>query len=270
MKACSHKYVHGYSERENERLVDQATTLTELLHKDTRYPPGAIVLEVGCGVGAQTISLVAHSPETCFTCMDITETSLNTAKARIKSSRYENAAFLNADIFDLPFLDSSFDHIFVCFVLEHLKNPIGALFHLKAKLKDNGTITIIEGDHGSTFFHPYSKEAWQTIQCLIDLQAKGGADSLIGRQLFPLMTQAGFKNITVSPRMVYVDSNFPDYVEGFTKNTFIAMVEGVRDPSLGSGMIDEATWEKGIDDLYRTTESDGTFCYTFFKGIAYK
>lgn len=270
MKACSHKYVHGYSERENERLVDQATTLTELLHKDTRYPPGAIVLEVGCGVGAQTITLVTHSPETCFTCMDITETSLNTAKARIKSSGYENAAFLNADIFDLPFLDSSFDHIFVCFVLEHLKNPIEALFHLKAKLKDNGTITIIEGDHGSTFFHPYSKEAWQTIQCLIDLQAKGGANSLIGRQLFPLMTQAGFKNITVSPRMVYVDSNFPDYVEGFTKNTFIAMVEGVRDQSLGSGMIDEASWEKGIKDLYRTTESDGTFCYTFFKGIAYK
>jgi hypothetical protein len=155
-------------------------------------------------------------------------------------------------------------------VLEHLKNPSEALFHLKSKLKEGGTITIIEGDHGSTFFHPDSKEAWQTIQCLIDLQAKGGANSLIGRQLFPLMTQAGFNNVTVSPRMVYVDSNFPDYVEGFTKNTFIAMVEGVRDQSLGSGMIDEATWEKGIQDLYRTTESDGTFCYTFFKGIAYK
>jgi ubiquinone/menaquinone biosynthesis C-methylase UbiE len=270
MRTCEHKYVHGYSERENERLVDQATTLTELLHKDTRYPPGASVLEVGCGVGAQTISLVTHSPETHFTCMDITETSLNTAKARIESAGYENAAFLNADIFDLPFLDSSFDHIFVCFVLEHLKNPIGALFHLKAKLNNNGTITVIEGDHGSTFFHPDSKEAWQTIQCLIDLQAKGGANSLIGRQLFPLMAQAGFKNITVSPRMVYVDSNFPDYVEGFTKNTFIAMVEGVRDQALGSGMIDEATWEKGIKHLYRATESDGTFCYTFFKGIACK
>jgi hypothetical protein len=84
------------------------------------------------------------------------------------------------------------------------------------------------------------------------------------------MAQAGFKNITVSPRMVYVDSNFPDYVEGFTKNTFIAMVEGVRDQALGSGMIDEATWEKGIKHLYRATESDGTFCYTFFKGIACK
>lgn len=264
------EYIHGYSDRENERLVDQATTLTELLHKDTKYPTGDTVLEVGCGVGAQTISLVRNSPETHFTCIDITETSLRTAKARIESAGFNNATFQMADIFNLPFLDRSFDHIFVCFVLEHLKNPLSALLHLKAKLKNGGSITVIEGDHGSTLFHPDSREAWQTIQCLIDLQARGGANSLIGRQLFPLLTQAGFKNITVSPRIVYVDSSKPNFVEGFTKNTFIAMVEGVRAPSLTSGIIDEATWEKGIKDLYRTTESDGTFCYTFFKGIAYK
>jgi hypothetical protein len=30
------EYVHGYSGREAERLVDQANALTELLHHDTR------------------------------------------------------------------------------------------------------------------------------------------------------------------------------------------------------------------------------------------
>jgi hypothetical protein len=48
------------------------------------------------------------------------------------------------------------------------------------------------------------------------------------------------------------------------------MVEGIRDEAIGSGMIDAQTWEKGINDLYRTAESDGTFCYTFFKALAYK
>ena len=33
------------------------------------------------------------------------------------------------------------------------------------------------------------------------------------------------------------------------------------------GLIDERTWDKGIADLYRTTRADGTFCYTFFKGV---
>ena len=270
MDTFTRKYVHGYSERENKRLVDQATTLTDLLHHDTRYPPGASVLEAGCGVGAQTVSLVKNSPETAFTCIDISEASLETAKARVDTEGYENATFQTADIFNLPFPDTSFDHIFVCFVLEHLKNPSAALFCLKEKLKTGGTITVIEGDHGSTYFHPDSTDAWRTIQCLIDLQAEKGGNALIGRQLFPLLAQAGFKNVSVSPRMVYVDASRPEYVEGFTKNTFIAMVEGVRRQAIESERIDQGQWEKGIADLQRSTESDGTFCYTFFKGVAYK
>jgi SAM-dependent methyltransferase len=270
MNETNNEYVHGYSAYESERLVDQATTLTELLHCDTKYPAGCSVLEAGCGVGAQTVTLASNSPEAHFTSMDISEESLGAARAAIESAGYDNVTFRQADILNLPFPDDSFDHIFVCFVLEHLKNPEDALIHLKAKLKRGGSITVIEGDHGSTYFHPESREAWQTIQCLIDVQARMGGNSLIGRQIFPLLTMAGFVDVTVSPRMVYVDSSRPEYVEGFTKNTFIAMVEGVREQAIEFGLITEQAWEKGIGDLYRTTEPDGTFCYTFFKGIAFR
>ena len=47
-------YVHGYDPRESRRLQDQASTLVQLLHSDTSYPAGSLVLEAGCGVGAQT------------------------------------------------------------------------------------------------------------------------------------------------------------------------------------------------------------------------
>lgn len=270
MENPSREYVHGYSVKENRRLMDQAMTLTQLLHHDTKYPAGALVLEAGCGVGAQTITLVQNSPEAHFVCVDVSPDSLNAAKNRVTSAGFNNATFQQANIFNLPFPENHFDHIFVCFVLEHLKNPLDALLHLNAKLKKGGTITVIEGDHGSTYFYPDSRAALDTIQCLIDLQAQKGGDSLIGRRLFPLVQDAGFNNVTVSPRMVYVDSSRPGYVEGFTKNTFIAMVEGVREEAINSGLIEESHWEKGIQDLSRTTEKDGTFCYTFFKAIAYK
>jgi hypothetical protein len=52
-------YVHGYDSRENRRLQDQADTLAELLHHDTAYPAGSVVLEAGCGVGAQTVTPAA-------------------------------------------------------------------------------------------------------------------------------------------------------------------------------------------------------------------
>lgn len=35
--------------------------------------------------------------------------------------------------------------------------------------------------------------------------------------------------------MVYVDPSHPERVEGFTKNTFTAMVEGVREQALAAG-----------------------------------
>jgi cyclopropane fatty-acyl-phospholipid synthase-like methyltransferase len=60
-------YVHGYEHRENLRLQDQASTLVELLLSDTSYPAGSRVLEAGCGVGAQTVTLARNSPEALIT-----------------------------------------------------------------------------------------------------------------------------------------------------------------------------------------------------------
>jgi hypothetical protein len=70
--------------------------------------------------------------------------------------------------------------------------------------------------------------------------------------------------------MVYVDSSKPHLVGGFTKNTFTAMIEGVRERTIHAGLIDGATFDEGIKALYRTTELDGVFCYTFFKDVAVK
>jgi len=263
-------YVHGYSEQEHTRLYDQANTLTDLLHGDTIYPPESRVLEAGCGVGAQTIILAKNNPETHFLSIDISEESLGKAKSLVEQAGISTVRFQKANIYQLDFAEEPFDHIFVCFVLEHLLRPFDALISLMRALKTGGSITVIEGDHGSTYFCPESNAAHQTIQCLIDIQSSMGGNSLIGRQIYPLLKAAGFHAIKVTPRMVYVDSSKPELVEGFTKNTFIAMVEGVREQAIRLNMIDEATWEKGIKDLYRTTGQDGTFCYNFFKGTAIK
>ena len=78
-------YVHGYSGKESCRLADQAGTLTELLHGDIAYPAGSRVLEAGCGVGAQTLTLSRSSPDARFECMDISEVSLNQGEPSLSS-----------------------------------------------------------------------------------------------------------------------------------------------------------------------------------------
>lgn len=266
----SGRYVHGYNQKENIRLQDQASTLVELLHSDTTYPAGARVLEVGCGVGAQTITLAQNSPHASITSIDISETTLAEAQRAVTSAGLTNVRFAQGDIFHLPFKAASFDHLFVCFVLEHLPKPLEVLNILNGILKPGGTITVIEGDHGSAYFHPDSEAAHKAIQCQIELQGRAGGNAMIGRQLFPLLKSAGFDSIRVSPRMVYADSSKPELVDGFTKKTFTAMIEGVRSDALKAEIIDQTTFDQGIEDLYRTAGPAGVFCYTFFKAVAVK
>jgi ubiquinone/menaquinone biosynthesis C-methylase UbiE len=270
-ETMSDAYVHGYDPRENVRLQDQASTLMELLHCDTSYPTGSRVLEAGCGVGAQTVTLAKNSPQASIVSIDISQASLDEARRNVEAAGITNVHFQQGDIFHLPFEAESFDHIFVCFVLEHLSSPVEALVSLKNLLKTGGTMTVIEGDHGSTYFYPDSVPAHKAIQAQVELQKRAGGNANIGRELYPLLCQAGLDSVRVSPRMVYVDSSKPELVDGFTKKTFTAMIEGIRQSAIeAANIIDLATFDQGIKDLYRAAEKDGVFCYTFFKAFATK
>jgi len=262
-------YVHGYSQREAQRPHDQAVSERDLLHHDTAFAPGELVLEPGCGVGAQTVTLAADSPEASFIGVDIACESAREARRLVGTRGLTNVEFASADIYRLPFREAQFDHVFLCYVLEHVPDPDGALASLRRVVREGGTITVIEGDHGSCYFHPDTPAARAAWKCLIDVQAAIGGDSLIGRRLYPLLACAGFREVAVSPRMIYADASTPALRHSFVATTITPMVEGAREQALAMGMIDEATWEQGIRELHAIPEGgEGTFCYTFFKAVA--
>ncbi len=262
-------YVHGYTESEAVRLNEQARTLADLLHHDTRFPEDSRVLEVGCGTGAQTEILACRSPRAQITAVDMSAASLREADKRIRAKAIGNVRFEQADCRRLPHAENHFDHAFVCFLLEHLANPDAVLKELRRVLKPGGTMTVIEGDHGSFYCYPETEAARQTVRCLIDLQAETGGNALIGRRLYPLLKQAGFEDVRVSPRVVYADPSRPEWEQGFSRDTFIAMVEGVGPMAVQRKMMTLSAWQRGIDDL-KATIGRGTFHYTFFKAVARK
>ena len=178
-----------------------------------------------------------------------------------------NVELRRADMLDPPFEPRSFDHLFVCFVLEHLPEPAAALRRLAELVRPGGTVTVIEGDHGSAYFHPDSAAAHAAIDCQVQLQADAGGDALIGRRVYPLMVEAGLADVRCRRGWSTWTPRRPDLVDGFTRKTFTAMVEGVREPALEAGLIEAGRFDAGVRDLHRTTEADGTFSYTFFKGL---
>ena len=264
-------YVHGYSSLESKRLHDQAGSVQSLIHNDAVFPAGSRVLEAGCGVGAQTVTLAALNPLVQFTCIDIAEESLQKARALADRKGLTNTEFRQADIFQLPFPDDRFDHAFVCFVLEHLVQPHRALKSIWRVLKPGGGLQVFEGDHGSCYYHPETPAAQKAWACLIRAQRELGGDALIGRRLYPLLLRAGFERVAVSPRMVYLDQSNPAGMDGFVRKTIVPMVAGVREAAREKGFIEPEEWERGLCDLSAVADDEeGVFCYTFFKAMAEK
>ena len=53
--------------------------------------------------------------------------------------------------------------------------------------------------------------------------------------------------------------------------TIVPMVEGVEKQALELKLMGKTAWDKGIQDLRKiAARPDGTFCYTFFKGVGMK
>lgn len=134
-------------------------------------------------------------------------------------------------------------------------------------LRPGGTITAIEGDHGSAFFHPDSAYARAAIDCLIQLQSAAG-NALIGRQLAPLLVEAGYRDVVT--RTVYADQTQPALVEGFIRNTFSAMIESVRDDALAAGLTTRAGWDRGIADLRAERRCRWNLPLHFLQGFRYE
>ncbi|MEM9921892.1 MAG: methyltransferase domain-containing protein [Bacteroidota bacterium] len=260
------RYVHGYSEREAKRLIDQATTVADFLHYDSVWDKGSQILEIGCGVGAQTAIIAMKNPESHITAIDISKESVEKAREEIKRQGIQNVDFQIQDIRQFTVdREKLFDHIFICFLLEHLKRPVDILKRIKKILKPNGTITVIEGDHGSSLFYPENMFSRKVIEAQVQLQKLRGGNANIGRELYPLLSKAGYREIEVSPRQIYVDETKPTLVNGFIKNTFTAMIQGMSKEMISEGIISMKDADKGIDGLLKTTEKNGVFSYTFFK-----
>lgn len=200
-------YLHGFSKTEQNRLLKQAQFLENKVYAGIDFSKQKHIIEVGCGVGAQTSILLKRFKHLKITAVDFSVEQLAVAKKRlakeIKAGRVE---LIHMDAQKLGKLKQKFDGAFLCWFLEHVPEPLKVLKELKKVLKKGAVVYCTEVQNSSYFVDPYSPAVLQYWYQFNDFQWVNGHHPFVGTQLGNLLKKAGFKNIKTEPRLFHVDS----------------------------------------------------------------
>jgi len=104
-----------------------------------------VMLDLGCGEGRHITGLLQLNKQLTFIGLDLNRKDLQSTAEKILiwyPEEKSQTALLQASGLQLPFADSSFDHIICSEVLEHIDNYQQVLQEIKRVLKPNGHLCI--------------------------------------------------------------------------------------------------------------------------------
>lgn len=210
------KYIHGFEKKEQDRLIDQADFLEPYVYQGVDLEFTKSLLEVGCGVGAQTKILCRRFPKLQIDGIDLSEAQLRTAtKFLAKELKSGQVQLSQQDAQKMKLKKSDYDAAFICWFLEHVPDPLLVLKNVYKNIKPGGKVYISEVFNHSLFMEPYSPAYLKYWFEFNDLQWEMKGHPHVGAQLGNLLKTSGFKNINVEIRPFHFDSREPEKRSAF-------------------------------------------------------
>lgn len=173
------EWVDNYRTPENEKFYAMAF---DYIAKAFAAPPGATVLDAGCGSCAKSRNLVDRGFQVVGS--DLSESALALARAALQGTRYADRIRLEQqNLLKLSFADASFDYAVCWGVLMHVPEVDKAIAELSRIMAPNGRLAISEGNmhsvqsrllrllkrlfrlgHSEVVFTPAGVENWEDTE----------------------------------------------------------------------------------------------------------
>lgn len=203
-------YIHGFTTHEQDRLYQQSRVHEEIIFSQIDFSKQSHILEVGSGVGAQTLIMMERFPHLKISCIDASPVQVDRAKKTLKDKIANNKVDIQVgDAMDLPYDDDTFDGAFVCWLLEHLQNPVEVLKEIKRVLQANGIIYCNEVFNSTFYCHPYSPSTLKYWFEFNDFQYSLKGDPFVGGKLANYLLAAGYQNVTTKVLTHQYDNRTP-------------------------------------------------------------
>ncbi len=263
-------YVHGFTRAEQERLKRQARFLEHRIHDRLPFWKARRLLEIGCGVGAQTEILLRHFPDLHVTGIDASETNLERARENLAALSWAEGRYdLSVeDAGRLSFGVDSFDSAFLCWLLEHVEDPMRVLSEVRRVLRPGSSVVVTEVQNATFFIDPYSPHTMAYWLAFNDHQLELGGDPFVGAKLGNLLLAVGYQDITTKVRNIHLDNRAPGERAEFLAFWTELLLSGA--PGLAAaGKVSEETVEGMKEELGRVAhDPNAVFFYAFIQARA--
>lgn len=211
MESKSFPYLHGFSEDEQQRLRKQAQFGEFTVYQNINLSGVKDLLEVGCGVGAQSEIILRRFPDLHLSGIDRSQKQLAAAHHMLATTPYAQGRFQlqEMDATSMDFKANSFDGAFLCWILEHVPDPIRVLSEVRRVLRPGSVVYITEVMNSSFFLDPYSPNVWKYWMAFNDYQLNQSGDPFVGAKLGNFLMQLGFHDIRTEIKTWFLDNRYP-------------------------------------------------------------
>ena len=261
------KYLHGFSKKEQTRLIHQARFLQTWVYPCIDLKHTRNLLEVGCGVGAQTQILLKKFPQLHVDGVDFSPQQLAVAQILLKKDLGKRVQLHHQDAQKLN-LPKKFDAAFLCWFLEHVPDPLQALKQVRKHLKPRSKIYCTEVFNHTLFMDPYSPALMKYWAEFNDYQWTIKGHPFVGGQLGNLLQQAGFKKIQMEFRPCHFDSRDKALRNRFI-DYFFQILLSAQDVLLADGRVTPELIRRMKREVAKAKISkNGMFFYSFARATA--
>ena len=204
-------YLHGFTKDEQDRLIRQAKQLEPFIHDQLPFRRADQLIEIGCGVGAQTSILLRYFPDLHVTGVDRSKENLERAESYLATQPWATSRYTlrHGDAEYLPFEAATFDAAFVCWILEHVAEPMRVLSEARRVLRPGAPIVCTEVMNATFFVDPYSPHTLDFWRAFNDHQLAIGGDPFVGAKLDNLLQAVGFRDVQTTVKTFHLDNRAP-------------------------------------------------------------